>query len=106
MKNNIIKQINKVKKFNDKNNDIISRYLDFKQNYLLEKVMLIEILKNNNISNEKDLLMELSQFSEQIRREFQTQYHDYINNPQKFLSEIPKNIVLLQYFILKMLLNC
>jgi hypothetical protein len=94
MENNMKKQ--KIKNFKDKtNDDIISRYIDFKQNYLLEKVILIEILKNNNISNDKELLMALTPYPEQIRREFQTQYRDYTNNPQKFLSEIPKNIVLL-----------
>lgn len=72
----------------------IQRYQDLKYDYLLEKLLLVQIIKNNDISNEQDLINILSIYPEQIRRALQTEYHDYVKSPEKYFKNIPKGLSL------------
>lgn len=81
-------------KHNSVNDSAIQRYQDLKYNYLLEKLLLVQIIKNNDISNEQDLINILSIYPEQIRRALQTEYHDYVKSPEKYFKNIPKGLSL------------
>ena len=74
--------------------NLIQRYLDLKYNYLLEKMLLIQVIRTNDITSIEDLLDILQSYPEQVRRSLQNEYYNYIQSPEKYVKDIPKGLLL------------